>query len=184
MLCSSCYIDYICDFRVCNQNEFSDHNPIDFNIKTAHLRISDQIPDTNVKMVWNPDSEEDFVNVLHNENVIDSLKYMVEMIENISEEDVSQCLNDANFVFTKAVRKAADPLFKRELRNERRVSSKGRPDWADEEWSQSKKDFSDLNIKEMDLQLIELIWYQQESITNCSAGHVKQLSSITKPKSC
>ena len=84
---------------------------------------------------------QDFVNALHNENVIDSLKYMVEMIENISEEDVSQCVNDASFVFTNAVRKAADPLFKREFRNGRRVSSKGQPDWADEEWSQSKKGF-------------------------------------------
>ena len=56
-------------------------------------------------MVWNPDSVEDFVNALHNKNVIDSLKYVVEIIENINEEDVSQCVNDANFVFTNAVRK-------------------------------------------------------------------------------
>ena len=117
VLCSSRYIDYTCDFCVCDQNEFSGHNPIDFNIKTAHLRISGQIPDTNVKMVWNPDSAENFVNALQNENVIDSLKYMMEMIENVSEDDASQCVNDANFVFTNDIRKAADLLFKREFSN-------------------------------------------------------------------
>ena len=48
----------------------------------------------------------------------------------------------------------------------------------------ARKIFSDveINIKEMDLKLIELIWYLQESITNYSAGRVKQLSSIKKPK--
>ena len=75
------------------------------------------------------------------ENVIDSLECMVEMIENISEESAYQCVNDANCVFTNAVRKAADPLFKKKSRNERYVSYRIRLDWAYEEWSPSKKYF-------------------------------------------
>ena len=48
----------------------------------------------------------------------------------------------------------------------------------------ARKIFShvEINIKEMDLTLIELIWYLQESTTNCSAERVKQLSNITKKK--
>ena len=130
LLCSPSIMSYITEFTVRDQNEFSDHCPIDFSLLTHSEPQAEEVGQCSGKIVWDSNKCEDFMCNLVRTPSTSRFEEMMLVMNNVtvvSQHDIQLAVD----CFTEGVRAAADPLFYRASgkSGHQRISS-GTP-WGD-----------------------------------------------------
>ena len=149
-------MSYITEFTVRDQNEFSDHCPIDFSLLTHSEPQAEEVGQCSGKIVWDSNKCEDFMCNLVRTPSTSRFEEMMLVMNNVtvvSQHDIQLAVD----CFTEGVRAAADPLFYRASgkSGHQRISSG--PPWGDSQWKDCKQFFP------LELHIISLIgrWRHQ-----------------------
>ena len=139
VLCTPVLLNILNDFEVLPVNEYSDHNPIVFDLK-VHCCQSALVTDiARQKMIWDSKKQDEFIRSLENENIKTLLEDMSNVTQNVPASEIS--VQNATDLFVDAIRAAADPLFLRTKHIPSNIKSSDKPVWANEEWVYRKKQF-------------------------------------------
>ena len=105
VITSSSTFNSICDFEICSFNEYSNHAPICFSLKT-HIRQSDETMNERIYYKWNNDYKEAFRN--------DISRDLHLLNRSISDGISRNCdTDDIVAFFTQFLTDRADPYFKK-----------------------------------------------------------------------
>ena len=112
LLCSPSIMSYITEFTVRDQNDFSDHCPIDFSLLTHSAPQAEEVGQCSGKIVWDSNKCEDFMCNLVRTPSTSRFEEMMLVMNNVtvvSQHDIQLAVD----CFTEGVRAAAGPLFYR-----------------------------------------------------------------------
>ena len=140
VMCSPSLFQKIAYFEVLDQNEFSDHNPIQFGISDFRPPEVAETPKCFGKIRWESDKVELFKTALDDISVISKLNECMQVLGEVN-MDVNDQVNSAVTHLTEAVRLAADKYFYHNINPHLTHSHRNKPRWADGEWQQRKKIF-------------------------------------------
>ena len=139
VLCTPVLLNILNDFEVLPVNEYSDHNPIVFDLKVQCCQSAMVTDIARQKMIWDSKKQDEFITSLENENIKTLLEDMSNVTQNVPASEIS--VQNATDLFVDAIRAAADPLFLRTKHIPSDIKSSDKPVWANEEWVYRKKQF-------------------------------------------